>query len=163
MPTCPDGLPHHASTGGAAVVGDDKSTITYYPMGAKVSHRAPHTTCHVYLPITNPDTKTAKLMRVQVECEGEHGGKITESSIYFGHHHVLTKEMSAHSDFEIVPGLGARLPNSQPFGTNVTFKLSLPNSHSFVTIMSVALGFGDEDHAESSLHIPSETQVVISE
>ncbi|EFR01953.1 hypothetical protein MGYG_04954 [Nannizzia gypsea CBS 118893] len=163
MPTCPDGLPYHASTGGAAVVGDGKSTITYYPMGAKVSHLASHTTCSIYLPITNPPSKTAKLMRVQVECEGEHGGKITEACIFFGHHHVLTTNMNVHSDFEIFPGVGARLPNSQPFGTNVTFKLSLPNHNSFVNIMSMALGFGDEHHPDYSQHIPSETQVVVSE
>lgn len=163
MPTCPDGLPHHASAGGAAVVGDGKCTITYELLGSKVSHLAPHKTCHIYMSITNPDSKTAKLKRIQIECEGENGGNITKSWIYFGHHHVLDVNVpNVHSDFEILPSAGRQIPNSQPFGTNVTFELSLPNHNSFVKIISVALGFGHDHESDPSLEV-SETKVLISE
>jgi hypothetical protein len=144
MPVKPDTLPFHCSAGGSAVVGDGKSAITYNMDGATVRYLASHQTSCVYIPITNPLTKTAKLMNVEVECSGAGKGSISEIWVHYANTAILNAAVqSGNADFMISAASTQQLPDAQPYGINVTMKLDLPDSNSSVCIYSVTLGFDD--------------------
>lgn len=145
MAVKPDLLPYHTSTGGAAVVGDGKSTITYNEYGAVINRLSENTTTTVYVPLSNPPTKPARLQRVQVECTGSYGGAITEVWVSYSNCNVLRDRVEAgNADFEIWPTSTQQFPDSKPYGINVALVVSLPHEISNLGIYSVALGFNDQ-------------------
>jgi hypothetical protein len=149
MPIKPDNLPYHCSAGGSAVVGDGKSTITYGKDGAVISH-SEYDTSYIYVPITNPNSLTAKLMKVEVECDGTNSGAVTEVWVHYSNNSILDDAVSpGDSDFVITAASSEEKADTLPYGINVTLKLSLPNSDSTLKLYSITLGFGDPDDSVS--------------
>ncbi|KAF4633378.1 hypothetical protein G7Y89_g4743 [Cudoniella acicularis] len=139
----PDELPYHSSAEGSAVKGDGRSTVTHGQDGAKITPIPPNTTSQVSVPVPNPPSNTARLMRAKVECSGSNGGTITQLQVVYGNENILTTSVpDGDVVFEICPDISDIL-DSEPHDIEVILKLSLPHHNSSIMIQSITLGFGE--------------------
>ncbi|RYP32168.1 hypothetical protein DL768_011144 [Monosporascus sp. mg162] len=138
-----DELPYHSSGGGSSVKGDGKSTVTHSEDKAVITHAAPNTVSRVTVPIENPPSRTAQLMRIKAETSGTNGGTITKLEIAYGSATVFAAPVpNGDVVFEICLDAD-ELPDSPPDAITVTLQLELPNPDSSVDVHSVTLGFGE--------------------
>jgi spore coat protein U-like protein len=127
------------SAGGAAVVANGDATIIYGPIGASANNLITNTV-DIFIPIANPPDPNAKLQNISVECDGT-DAEVVNIVVTFGRMVVFTQKIDETSDFSVQVSKNKSVPDSQPYGIDVTLTLQLPNTCSIMNIHSVTLYF----------------------
>ncbi|RYP24600.1 hypothetical protein DL765_000426 [Monosporascus sp. GIB2] len=131
--------PVYTSAGGTAVVGDN---VTYSQVGATVGSPGANKSTRVYIPITNPQNTTDALNNVFVECKGN-SADAKEIYVYFGNTPILDANVTNGStNFEIDTTSSSRVPDSNPYGIDVSIDINFTSDTGTFEIYSVTLQFG---------------------
>ncbi|KAI1432439.1 hypothetical protein GGR50DRAFT_598825 [Xylaria sp. CBS 124048] len=142
--------PTYASAGGSATVG---TGVSYIRSGALVTSPGANGKSTIYVPVTNPPNTVDKLTSATVECLGN-GATVTELFVYFGNTPILDGiPADGSKDFTVTTTSTSSLPDSNPYGIDVSMDIEFTSTTSTFEVYSVTLKFGNSLRTTRILYV----------